>query len=102
MAARKGEQTMSELAQLYDLHANQIKQWKDRLTEGIAGVFEDNPKDKEPEIDVKTLHSKIGQLTLENDFLSGALGKPVCWWAQRNDGSTAQFEPHAPAPPAGN
>jgi len=55
--------------------ANQIKQWKDRLTEGMADVFEDGPKVKEPEIDVKTLHAKIGQLTLENDFLSGALGK---------------------------
>ena len=55
--------------------ANQIKQWKDRLTDGMAGVFEDGAKAKEPEIDVKTLHAKIGQLTLENDFLSGALGK---------------------------
>lgn len=75
MAALKGEQTKSELEQLYDVHANQIKQWKDRLTEGMAGVFEDSPKDKEPEIDVKTLHAKIGQLTLKNDFLSGVLGK---------------------------
>ena len=75
LAALKGEQTLAELAQLYDVHANQIKLWKDRLAEGMAGVFEDGPKAKEPEIDVKTLHAKIGQLTLENDFLSGALGK---------------------------
>ncbi len=88
LAALKAERTMSELAQLYDVHPNQIKQWKDRLIEGMAGVFEDGPKAKEPEIDVKTLHAKIGELTppfgdclqspagqRENDFLSGALGK---------------------------
>ena len=45
------------------------------LAGGMAGVFEDGAKAKEPEIDVKTLHAKIGQLTLENNFLSGALGK---------------------------
>lgn len=75
LEALKGEQTTLELVQLYDVHPNQIKQWKDRLTEGMAGVFEDLPKEKEPEIDVITLHAKIGQLTQENDFLSGAPGK---------------------------
>ena len=75
LAALKGEQTLAELAQIYDVHPNQIKQWKDRLSDGMASVFEDGPNAKEPEIDVKTLHAKIGQLTLENDFLSGALGK---------------------------
>ncbi len=63
LAALKGEQTLAELAQIYDVHPNQIKQWKDRLTDEMAGVFEDGPKAKEPEIDVKTLHAKIGQLT---------------------------------------
>jgi transposase len=65
-----------ELAQDFDVHANQIKQWRDQLLEGATGVFGDAPKaDPEPMIDVKTLHAKIGELTLENDFLSGALGK---------------------------
>lgn len=75
LAALKGEQTLAELAQIYDVHPNQIKQWKDRLSDGMASVFEDGPNAKEPETDVKTLHAKIGKLTLENDFLSGALGK---------------------------
>lgn len=58
------------------MHPNQIKQWRDQLLEGATGVFGDATKaDPEPEIDVKTLHAKIGELTLENDFLSGALGK---------------------------
>ncbi len=58
------------------MHPNQIKQWRDQLLEGATGVFGDATKaDPEPEIDVKTLHAKIGELALENDFLSGALGK---------------------------
>jgi transposase len=56
--------------------ANQIKQWRDQLLEGATGVFGEVPKaGAEPVIDVKTLHAKIGELTLENDFLSGALRK---------------------------
>ncbi|GFE52312.1 hypothetical protein So717_40650 [Roseobacter cerasinus] len=58
------------------MHPNQIKQWKDQLLDGVTDVFDDNPKaSKEPEIDVKSLHAKIGQLMLENDFLEGALNK---------------------------
>jgi len=76
LAALKGDRTMSELAQHFDLHPNQIRQWKDQLLEGVKGVFDDGPKaDREPEIDVKSLHAKIGQLTLEKDFLEGALDK---------------------------
>ncbi len=67
---------MIELSQEFDVHANQIKQWRDQLLEGATGVFGEAPKaEPEPTIDVKTLHAKIGELTLENDFLSGALGK---------------------------
>ena len=76
MAALKGDRTLSELAKAFDVHPNQIKQWRDQLLEGATGVFGEAPKaEPEPIIDVKTLHAKIGELTLENDFLSGALGK---------------------------
>jgi len=76
LAALKGDRTMSELATQFDLHPNQIKQWKDQLLEGVTGVFDDTPKAaKEPQIDVKSLHAKIGQLARENDFLEGALDK---------------------------
>lgn len=76
LAALKGDKTMSELATEFDVHPNQIKQWKDQLLEGVTGVFDDGAKPtREPEIDVKSLHAKIGQLTLENDFLASALDK---------------------------
>jgi transposase len=77
LAAIRGEQTLVELSQQFDVHANQIKQWKDQLLEGATGVFGDEAKTEPagPTVDVKTLHAKIGELTLENDFLSGALGK---------------------------
>ncbi len=59
------------------MHANQITQWKSQLLEGAAGIFGDEvkPESAEAAVDVKTLHAKIGQLTLENDFLEGALSK---------------------------
>jgi len=71
LAALKGEQTLLELAQQFDVHANQITQWKSQLLEGAAGVFGGDAKTEPAEaaVDVKTLHAKIGQLTLENDFL---------------------------------
>ena len=75
LAAVKGEKTLAELAQLYDVHPHQITTWRTQLLEGAAGVFGADPAVVEPAIDVKTLHAKIGELTLVNDFLAGALGK---------------------------
>ena len=77
LAAIKGEKTLSELAEQFDVHANQITQWKGQLLEGAAGVFGGEAK-AEPAaaaVDLKTLHAKIGALSLENDFLEGALTK---------------------------
>ncbi|MCE8530523.1 IS3 family transposase [Ruegeria pomeroyi] len=69
VAAIKGEKTLIELAQDFDVHPNQIKQWRDQLLEGTTGVFGEAPKsDPETTIDVETLHAKIGELTLENGF----------------------------------
>jgi transposase-like protein len=74
LSAVKGEQTLAELAQAFDVHPNQITQWKAQLLEGAAGVFGSETR-AEPGVDVKSLHAKIGELTLENDFLEGALSK---------------------------
>ena len=77
LAAIKGEKTLAELAQQFDVHPNQITQWRGQLLDGASGVFGDAAKADAtpPAVDVKTLHAKIGELTLENDFLSGALGR---------------------------
>ena len=85
LAAVKGEKTLAELAHLYDVHPNQITAWRAYLLEGAAGVFGSGSAAKEaaPAVDVKTLHAKIGELTLENDFLSGALGKAGLLSAKR-------------------
>ena len=75
LAAVKGEHTITELAQKFDVHPNQITQWKTQLLEQASTVFDQSAASKEPSVDIKTLHAKIGQLTLENDFLEGALTK---------------------------
>jgi transposase-like protein len=77
LAAVRGEKTMAELAEQFDVHANQISTWRDQLLKGATDVFGGPEKFEAaaPAIDVKSLHAKIGELTLENDFLSGALGK---------------------------
>ena len=76
LAAIRGEKTLAELAEQFDVHPNQITQWRTQLLEGASGVFgAAAPAEAAPVVDVKSLHAKIGELTLENDFLSGALGK---------------------------
>jgi len=83
LAAIKGEMTLSELAQLFDVHPNQITTWKAQLQEGAADVFGGGNGMAHPPIDVKSLQAKIGELTLENDFLEGALGKAGLLSAKR-------------------
>ena len=68
LAAIRGEKTLAELAEQFDVHPNQITQWRAHLLEGASGAFVAAATSGEaPVVDVKTLHAKIGELTLEND-----------------------------------
>ena len=85
LAAIKGEKTLAELSKLFDVHPHQITAWKAQLQEGAAGVFGSGAAAAEtaPVVDLKLLHAKIGELTLEKDFLSGALSKAGLLSAKR-------------------
>ncbi len=83
VAAIKGDKMVAELAQQFDVHPNQITQWKNQLLERAGAVFEGSGQNEPPPIDIKALHAKIGELTLENDFLEGALTKAGLLSAKR-------------------
>ena len=84
LAAVKGERTLAQLAEQFDVHPNQITAWKAQLEGGAADVFgPGGGRTAVPAIDVKSLHAKIGELTLENDFLEGALTKAGLLSAKR-------------------
>ena len=69
LAAIRGEKKLAELVEQFDVHPNQIAQWRAQLLEGASGVFgEAAGAQAAPAVDVKTLHAKIGELTLDNDF----------------------------------
>lgn len=81
LEAVKEGQTLMELSERFQVHPNQITEWKKQLLEKASEVFEKGKKSPlEP--DVKELHAKIGRLTMENDFLAVAL--------RRIDGSSAK------------
>ena len=84
LAAIKGDRTLSQLAEQFDVHPNQITSWKAQLEAGANALFGPGVGAAvQPSIDVKTLHAKIGELTLENDFLEGALSKAGLLRARR-------------------
>ena len=77
LEAIRGEQTVSELASRYGLHPNMITNWKRQAIDNMAEAFSgkvDRTRDNE-EARIKDLHAKIGQLTVERDFLAKAFGR---------------------------
>ena len=82
LATLKGDKTVVALSEKFDVHANQILQWKTQLLEGAMGIFltPAEKRDAGGGPSVKDMQAKIGQLALENDFLAGALGR-IEWLA---------------------
>src|SRR5512135_3140786 len=84
LAAIKGDRTIAQLAEHFDVHPNQITTWKTQLEGAASEVFgSGDMAPAVPAVDVKSLHAKIGELTLENDFLEGALTKAGLLSAKR-------------------
>ena len=85
LAAIKGDRTLAQLAEQFDVHPNQITAWKAQLEGGAADVFApvSGGAPAAPSADIKALHAKIGELTLENDFLESALTKAGLLSAKR-------------------
>jgi transposase len=80
----QGGEDAGGIGQQFDVHPNQITQWRSQLLDGAAGIFgRDKNEATAPAVDLKALHAKIGELALENDFLSGALGKAGLLSAKR-------------------
>jgi transposase len=78
LEALKGEQTVSELASRFGVHPTMIHQWKKALLEGASELFERGRATSDPEVEaarLKDLHAKIGELTVERDFLAEGLGQ---------------------------
>jgi len=75
--AIRGEQTLAELAAKYSLHPNMITNWKRRAIDNMAETFSSKADrtNKLDETQLKDLHAKIGQLTIERDFLAKASGR---------------------------
>jgi transposase len=66
LAAIKGDKTLAELAEHFEVHPNQISEWKQQLMESAADVFGGGPRARAAETDLNVLHAKIGQLTTGN------------------------------------
>ena len=77
LAAIKGDRTLVELSEQFDIHPNQITAWKAQLEGGAADVFGAGGSNgaAQPAVDVKSLHAKIAELTLENDFLASGFAE---------------------------
>ena len=76
LEALSGERTLAELASKYDVHPNMITQWKKQAREGLPDIFSGKGSRKDSrDAEVKELHAKIGQLTIEKDFLAKAFDR---------------------------
>jgi len=71
LEALRGECPIQEIAARYGVHPNQVSTWKKQAVDGLGTVFSDNAEkaERDHEAAVRVLHAKIGELTVERDFL---------------------------------
>lgn len=75
LEALRGDKTVQEIAAHHKVHPNQVSTWKRQAVDGLSAVFS-NGADHERgdrEVEIRDLHAKIGELTVERDFLSRGL-----------------------------
>lgn len=77
LEALRGDRTLAELASRHKVHPNLIAKWKRQASAGMVEVFSGKPagRDGSHEAEIRELHAKIGELTVEKDFLSKAFGR---------------------------
>ena len=75
LEAIRGEKTVAQIAAHHEVHATQVTAWKTQLLEKAAGIFGGDALAADGRERIRELHEKIGELTVERDFLEGALGK---------------------------
>ena len=74
LEALRGDRTIQEIAGRHKVHPNQVGAWKKQALDGLGGIFETGSgKSDDHEAEVRSLHAKIGELTVQNDFLSRGL-----------------------------
>lgn len=75
LEALRGDKTVQEIASKHKVHPNQVSTWKRQASDGLEGVFSNGTdRDRQDhDTEVRDLHAKIGQLTVERDFLAGGL-----------------------------
>jgi transposase-like protein len=75
LEAIRGEKTIAEIAAHHEVHPTQVTSWKNEVLENLAGIFGGESCGRDEKERIRELHAKIGELTVERDFLEGALGK---------------------------
>jgi transposase len=75
LEAIRGEKTIAEIAAHHEVHATQVTSWKNEVLEKLVGIFGGESSSRDEKERIRELHAKIGELTVERDFLEGALGK---------------------------